>query len=213
EEEYIMEEAIGNKIADYLIKPVNPNQILLSLKKILDQTKLVSQKTMSSYQQDFRQLGMQLSSRMDAAEWAELYKKLVYWEIELQHTADESMKQIFAMQKKEANNLFARFIEKNYIDWLHGDEDAPQLIHTVMKDRVLPIADTDKVFLLVIDNLRYDQWKVLESTFSRYFQLETDDIIYSILPTATHYARNALFAGLMPLEISKKFPNQWVSED
>lgn len=213
EEEYIMEEAIGNKIADYLIKPVNPNQILLSLKKILDQTKLVSQKTMSSYQQDFRQLGMQLSSRMDAAEWAELYKKLVYWEIELQHTADESMKQIFAMQKKEANNLFARFIEKNYIDWLHGDEDAPQLIHTVMKDRVLPIADTDKVFLLVIDNLRYDQWKVLESTFSRYFQLETDDIIYSILPTATHYARNALFAGLMPLEISKKFPNHWVSED
>ncbi len=213
EEEYIMEEAIGSKIADYLIKPVNPNQILLSLKKILDQSKLVSQKTSSNYQQEFRQLGMQLGGRLDADEWSDIYRKIVYWELELQETEDVGMQEILSMQKKEANTLFAKFIENNYTDWLQGDEDAPQLIHTLFKERVAPIADQQKTFLLVIDNLRYDQWKVLEPTISKYFSVESDEIIYSILPTATHYARNALFAGLMPSEIAKKFPNLWVSED
>lgn len=213
EEEYIMEEAIGSKIADYLIKPVNPNQILLSLKKILDQSKLVSQKTTSNYQQEFRQLGMQLGGRLDAEEWGEIYKKIVYWELELQGTEDSGMQEILAMQKKEANTLFGKFIENNYVDWLQGDEDAPQMIHTLLKDRVTPVSDKEKTFLLVIDNLRYDQWKVLQPIISRYFSVESDEIIYSILPTATHYARNALFAGLMPSEIAKKFPNLWTSEE
>lgn len=211
EEEYIMEEAIGSKIADYLIKPVNPNQILLSLKKILDQTKLVSQKTSLNYQQEFRQLGMQLGGRMDAEEWAEVYKKIVYWELELQNTKDNSMMEIFNMQKKEANTLFAKFIERNYIDWLHGDSDAPQMLHTLFKNKIAPIVDNDKTYVLVIDNLRYDQWKLLQPIISKYFTVESDEVIYSILPTATHYARNAFFAGLMPLEIERKFPNLWIS--
>lgn len=213
EEEYIMEEAIGSKIADYLIKPVNPNQILLSLKKNLNQSRLVSQKTNSNYQQEFRQLGMQLGGRLDAEEWAELYKKLVFWELELQEIEDSGMHEILTMQKKEANNLFTRFIEKNYLDWVNGDDDAPQMIHTLYRDRVAPIVDKEKTFLLVIDNLRYDQWKVLQPTISRYFNIDADEIIYSILPTATHYARNALFAGLMPSEIAKKYPNLWVGEE
>jgi CheY-like chemotaxis protein len=213
EEEYIMEEAIGSKIVDYLIKPVNPNQILLSLKKILEQTKLVSQKTSSNYQQEFRQLGMQLGGRLDANEWAELYKKIVYWELELQQTKDASMMEILAMQKREANNLFAKFIERNYIDWLHGDADAPQMIHTLFNKKIAPIVDKEKTYVLVIDNLRYDQWKILQPVISSYFAVESDDIVYSILPTATHYARNAFFAGLMPLEIERKFPNLWVSEE
>lgn len=213
EEEYIMEEAIGSKIADYLIKPVNPNQILLSLKKTLDQSKLVSQKTTSGYQQEFRQLGMQLSSRLNAEEWGELYKKLIYWEIELQNVEDSGMQEILNMQKKEANTLFSKFIENNYLDWLNGDEDAPQMIHTLFRDRIAVPVDKEKTYLIVIDNLRYDQWKILQPIISKYFTIESDEIIYSILPTATHYARNALFAGLMPSEIAKKFPNLWVSEE
>ncbi|MCO5258968.1 MAG: PglZ domain-containing protein [Crocinitomicaceae bacterium] len=213
EEEYIMEEAIGSKIADYLIKPVNPNQILLSLKKILDQTKLVSQKTSSSYQQEFRQLGMQLGGRLNAEEWADLYKKIVYWELELQTTKDNRMLEILNMQKKEANSLFAKFIERNYIDWLHGDSDAPQMIHTLFNKKIAPITDQEKTYVLVIDNLRYDQWKMLQPMITNYFSVESDDIIYSILPTATHYARNAFFAGLMPLEIERKFPNLWATEE
>jgi CheY-like chemotaxis protein len=213
EEEHIMEEAIGSKIADYLIKPVNPNQILLSIKKNLDQSKLVSQKTNANYQQEFRQLGMLLNGRLDAQEWIELYAKLVFWELELEQIEDSGMREILEMQKKEANNLFARFIETNYLDWLNGIGESPQLIHTVMKDRIAPLIGPEKLAVLVIDNLRFDQWKMLEPIFSKYFAVESEDIIYSILPTATHYARNAFFAGLMPSEIEKKFPNLWKSEE
>lgn len=213
EEEHIMEEAIGSKIADYLIKPVNPNQILLSIKKNLDQSKLVSQKTNSNYQVEFRQLGMLLNGRLDAEEWSDLYSKLVFWELELEKIEDSGMREILEMQKKEANNLFARFIERNYTDWLNGTEDAPQMLHTLMKDKIAPFIGKEKTFVLVIDNLRYDQWKVLQPIFSKYFSLESEEIIYSILPTATQYARNAFFAGLMPSEIEKKFPKLWKNEE
>ncbi len=213
EEESIMEEAIGSKIADYLIKPVNPNQILLTIKKNLDQSKLVSQKTNSNYQQEFRQLGMALNNRMDADEWVELFKKLVFWELELEKIEDSGMREILNMQKKEANSLFSRFIEDNYEDWLNGTEEAPQMIHTIIKNRVAPKLNGEKVAMVVIDNLRYDQWEMLKPIFLKYFTIEEDDIIFSILPTATHYARNALFAGLMPSEIQKLYPKFWVSED
>lgn len=213
EEEFIMEEAIGGKIADYLIKPVNPNQILLSLKKNLDQSKLVSQKTNSNYQQEFRQLGMQLNGYLDYQEWIEVYKKLVYWELELESIEDQGMKEILLMQKKEANKLFSKYVEKNYLDWINGTEEGPEMIHQVVKSRVNPILGTQKTCLLIIDNLRYDQWQVLKPSISKYFTVDTEDIISSILPTATHYARNALFAGLMPSEIAKKFPKLWKNED
>lgn len=213
EEEYIMEEAIGSKIADYLIKPVNPNQILLSIKKNLDHSKLVSQKTNSNYQQEFRQLGMLLNGRLDAQEWSELYAKLCFWELELDKIEDSGMREILEMQKKEANHLFADFIEDNYLDWMNGTEEAPQMIHSLIKDKIAPKIGQEKLAVLVIDNLRYDQWKMVEPIFSKYFVKEEEEIIYSILPTATHYARNAFFAGLLPSEIEKRFPNLWKNEE
>lgn len=213
EEEHIMEEAIGSKIADYLIKPVNPNQILLSIKRNLDQTKLVSQKTNLNYQQEFRQLGMRLGDNLDAEEWSELYAKLVYWELELENSQDSGMREILTMQKKEANQLFSKFVERNYQDWVNGSSDAPVLIHTLMKDRVIPESEHKKTCVLVIDNLRFDQWKVLQPIFSRYFTIDNEEVVYSILPTATHYARNAFFAGLMPSEIAKRYPNLWKNEE
>ena len=206
EEEHIMEEAIGSKIADYLIKPVNPNQLLLCLKKNLDHKKLVSQKTNSNYQQEFRQLGMQLNGRLDAEEWKEVFRKLTYWELEFTGLQDQGMKEILDAQRKEANDLFCRYIENNYEDWFDGDDDAPEMVHQILKDRVFPLLD-NPVCLLVIDNLRFDQWQILKPVISNYFEIEKDEIIYSILPTATHYARNALFAGVMPSEIAKRFPN------
>ena len=212
EEESIMEEAIGSKIADYLIKPVNPNQLLLCLKKNLDHRKLVSQKTNSNYQQEFRQLGMQLSGRLDAEEWKEVFKKLIYWELEFKGIEDQGMTEILKAQKKEANDLFCRFIEKNYEDWFSGAEEAPEMIHHLFKDRIFPMLDKP-VFVVVIDNLRYDQWQVLKPVFSNYFSIDKEEMVYSILPTATHYARNALFAGLMPSEIAKRFPKDWLNEE
>ncbi|MDG0974761.1 MAG: bifunctional response regulator/alkaline phosphatase family protein [Crocinitomicaceae bacterium] len=211
EEESIMEEAIGGKIADYLIKPVNPNQILLSIKKNLDHSKLVSNKTNSSYQQEFRQIAMELNQRLDADEWASLFKRLTYWDIQFQSIEEQGMKEVLEMQKKEANQQFCRFIEDNYCDWLNGTEDAPQLIHTLFKNKINPLLK-EPVFLIVIDNLRYDQWQVLRPTLSNYFNFDKEEIAYSILPTATHYARNALFSGLLPSEIAKKYPNYWSSE-
>lgn len=213
EEEFIMEEAIGSKIADYLIKPVNPNQILLSLKKILQQSQLVSQKTNVNYQQEFRQLGLQLSNRLDANEWTEMHRKLVYWELELEQAEDKAMKEIFEMQKKEANQLFCDFIEDNYLDWLNGTEEMPYMLHNMIRTRVLPKIGKEKLAVLVIDNLRFDQWKILEPLISKSYQKEEEYVIYSILPTATHYARNAFFAGLLPSEIEKKFPQFWRYEE
>lgn len=213
EEEHIMEEAIGSKIADYLIKPVNPNQILLSIKKILDKSKLVSQKTNSNYQQEFRQLGMLLNGRLDAEEWKELYAKLVFWEIELDTIEESGMREILEMQKKEANKLFADFIEDNYLDWLNGTEEAPLMIQNVIKNKIAPKIGSEKIAVLLIDNLRFDQWKMIEPIFAKYFVKEEEEIVYSILPTATHYARNAFFAGLLPSEIEKRFPQLWKNED
>ena len=213
EEEYIMEEAIGSNIADYLIKPVNPNQILLSIKKNLDSNKLVSQKTNSNYQQQFRELGMQLNSRLNLEEWSEVYKSLVYWELKLAEIEDNGMQEILNMQKKEANTQFCKFVEDNYLDWLNGVEEGPQMIHTLFKDKINPKLDEGSVFVLVIDNLRYDQWKVLSPIFNRYFNIKEEEVVYSILPTATQYARNAFFAGLMPSEIAKKYPNLWKGEE
>ncbi|MCH8554292.1 MAG: PglZ domain-containing protein, partial [Schleiferiaceae bacterium] len=213
EEEYIMEDAIGSQIADYLIKPVNPNQILLSLKKNLDHKRLISEKTTSNYQQAFRQIGMDLSQVNTLEAWEDMYKRLIYWELELEKLQDEGMHEILAMQKQEANNLFADFIEDNYQDWLTGKEEAPVMSHTVFKKLLFPKLQKDRpVFLIVIDNLRYDQWKVIQPSVEEYFKPTEEALFYSILPTATQFARNAMFAGLMPSEIKRRFPNKWVED-
>lgn len=214
EEESIMEEAIGSRIADYLIKPVNPNQILSSIKKNIDNKRLVSEKVNFDYQTKFRELTMRLNDRLDANDWIDLYKKLVYWELELNDTTDKQMVEILEMQKKEANKLFCDFIENNYADWLHGDEDAPDLSHKVFQKKVWPeLRNDESVFLIVIDNLRYDQWKALEPRISEFFRIKEESCFYSILPTATQYARNAFFSGLLPSEMEKKYPNLWVNDE
>jgi CheY-like chemotaxis protein len=212
EEEYIMEDAIGNKIADYLIKPVNPNQILLSLKKNLDHSRLVSEKTSSNYQQEFRKIAMDLSMVNSYEEWAELYQKLVYWEIELENINDQGMVEILESQKQEANAQFFKFIKKNYTDWLHKDYK-PILSHTLFKDFIGPnLSPTNGTLLVVIDNLRYDQWRTIEPLISDYYKKTKETSYYSILPTATQYARNAIFSGLMPSEMEKLHPEYWKND-
>lgn len=212
EEEYIMEEAIGSKIADYLIKPVNPNQILLSLKKNLDHSRLVSQKTTSNYQQEFRKISMDMSMVNSPKEWAELYQKLVYWELELEDIEDNSMIEILESQKTEANIQFCKFIEKNYASWFDGDDEAPVMSHTLFREKVIPEIKNTPTLLVVVDNLRYDQWKAFEPMLSSFYKKTNEEIFYSILPTATQYARNAIFSGLMPSEMEKLYPNFWLND-
>jgi len=214
EEESIMNDAIGSNISDYLIKPVNPHQILLSLKKNLDNKKLVSEKTTMGYQREFRQISMALSGRLDFDEWKDIYRQLVFWELELEKSQDNSLKEIYRMQKTEANSVFSSFVEKNYLDWLRSDnDDKPELSHTVFRDKCLPIIKSEeKTFLIIIDNLRFDQWKVLQPFFEQFYRVVNEDIYCSILPTATQFARNAFFAGLLPSEIEKRHPNLWVND-
>ena len=212
EEEYIMEEAIGSKIADYLIKPVNPNQILLSLKKNLDTSRLVSQKTTSNYQQEFRKIAMDLSMVNSFEDWIDLYRKLVHWEIQLESIADPGMAEILDSQKTEANSQFFKFIKKNYADWFAGNEK-PILSHTLFKEVVVPhISQEQNTLMIVIDNLRYDQLRVLEPIIYEYYKTVEEIPYYSILPTATQYARNAIFSGLTPLDMERKYPNYWKND-
>ena len=213
EEESIMEEAIGSKIADYLIKPVNPNQILLAIKKNIDSNRLVEEKTTSNYQQEFRNISMKLSSNLNKEEWYDIFKKLTYWELELEKSGDNSVEQILEMQKAEANAQFFKFIKNNYKDWMNG-ENAPLMSHNILRKKVVPLMTDDKpTYMIVIDNLRYDQWKIIEPSVLEDFAIENEEIYTSILPTATQYARNAIFAGLLPSEIQKRHPNMWKDDE
>ena len=212
EEENIMEQAIGQKIADYLIKPVNPNQILLVLKKNIHRREIETEVTQSRYQQSFQQIAMQIMDCRTWADWVSLYKRLIHWELELSSTDSNSMVDMLRMQKEEANLGFAKFIRKNYLDWMKG-QDAPLLSHRIFKEKVFPLLnDGQKVFLVVIDNFRYDQWRMLAHEMGDLFDID-EQLYCSILPTATQYARNAIFSGLMPDQIAKMFPDLWVDED
>jgi len=215
EEEHIMEEAIASKIADYLIKPLNPHQILLSVKKILDNKRLVNEKTNLDYQQEFQKISMAVNGNLDHNEWADIYKKLVFWELEFENTQNKEMTEILNMQMAEANSNFARFVKENYQYWLdEKEEDKPLLSHKLFEAKVLPHVQkgTPTVFL-VIDNMRLDQWKIIEPYILESFRLETFETYYSILPTTTAYARNAIFSGLMPLEMANRHSDIWVGED
>ena len=210
ETENLMDEAIGSQISDYLIKPVNPNQVWLSLKKIIDNRRLVAEKTTTNYQQQFRHLFMALNSNPNYTEWMDIYKKLVYWELEMEKSDSPEMQEVFQSQKQEANTEFFKFISKNYLQWLHPRAtEAPVMSHNLLKFKVLPqVEKGTPVFFILIDNLRFDQWKAIQPIFSESFRIQEEDTFYSILPTATQYCRNAIFAGLLPVEIEKQYPVQ-----
>ena len=214
EEEEIMEEAIGAKISDYLIKPLNPNQILSSVKKLLDNRRLISDRTNQGYQREFQELSLALGDVNEHDDWVELYKKLLYWGMEIDQSADKSMLEVLNMQWTEANDHFADFVEDNYQSWIQDPNvSRPMLSHRVLKKKVFPEIGEEPVVLIVIDNLRYDQWEVLEPTISELFFINEKDHYFSILPTTTAYARNCLFAGLLPLDISKRDSEYWIGED
>lgn len=215
EAEDIMEEAIGSKIADYLIKPVNPNQILLSIKKNIDTKRLVSEKTTSDYQLQFSQITQKINMAQTYAEWVEIYRLLCYWELELENSSPSGMNEVLLLQKSEANLGFARFIKANYKEWFDPKSQTKPLLSTgVMSSTVFPLLDRgEKVFFILIDNLRFDQWKMIEKDIRGFLKVEAEEFYCSILPTATQYSRNALFAGLMPLEINNMYPDVWLFDE
>ena len=213
EAETLMEEAIGSQIQDYLIKPVNPNQILLTLKKIIDNKRLVREKTASDYQQDFRQIFMEINSGLSYDDWANVYRKIIGWELKLDDSRSEEMSDILSMQKSEANAEFSKYVVKNYLDWINETKESPILSHQLLRKKVLPHLQKKKpVVLVLLDNLRYDQWKVVEKIMVQNYRVVEEDYFFSILPTSTQYSRNAIFAGLLPSEIQKHYPEYWKND-
>ena len=215
EEENLMADAIGGQIADYLIKPVNPNQILASVTKLLKGRELVSQRVTVGYQQDFRNIGMAFFGQQSADEWIDTYRKLTYWEVQLAQSEDPSMRDVHEAQKAEANVNFGKFITQNYLDWVNSSPSGrPLLSPDLLPTRVFPLIEPGtSVFFLLIDALRYDQWKAMEPVFAQYFDVTHESLYYSLLPTATQYCRNAIFSGLFPLDIAEKYPKYWVSDE
>lgn len=214
EAENVMEEALGSQITDYLIKPVNPNQILLTLKKIVDNKRLVREKTTSDYQQEFRQLMMQINSGLDYEEWVDVYRKLISWEIKIDESNSTAMMDILSMQKSEANTEFSKFVVKNYLDWINEETEGPVMSHHLLKTKVFPqLSDDMPTILLLLDNLRYDQWKILEPIITQEFRTEEENYFYSILPTSTQYSRNAIFAGMTPADIAKYHSDWWLNDN
>ena len=212
EEENIMNQAIGNKIADYLIKPVNPNQILLSIKKNLHSSAIVSAQATNDYQQEFQRISMDINNASTINHWYDIYNKLVHWELKLSG-AETNMDELLQMQKTEANNAFAKFVKRNYETWITTPQH-PLMSHEVFRDKIFPLLDAgEKVFFIVIDNFPLDQWRMVSPLLNEHFAVVDDTIYTSILPTATQYARNAIFSGLMPVQIAKLFPDLWVDED
>ena len=216
EEENIMDKAIGSKIADYLIKPINPNQVLLSIKKHVLRERLVTEQTTADYRAEFGKISLSLGEARTFADWCAVYRKIVGWEMELTESTDSGIRDILAYQKSEANVEFGKFVKRNYINWVSGsDEERPTMSHTLLRGRIIPTVEEHKgkVTLVVIDNFRYDQWRTIQPLLHPVFDLQSEEFYCSILPTATQYARNALFAGLMPLAIDKIMPDKWLNDN
>ena len=215
EEENIMDKAVGSKIADYLIKPVNPNQVLLSIKKNVHQQQLVTEQTTADYRSEFGRISSSLQMAETFSDWCSLYRKLTNWEVELSESTDQGIKEVLTYQKTEANQEFCKFVRRNYYNWINKRSDeTPVMSHTLMRTNIFPVADENpKTTLLLIDNFRYDQWRSISSLLRGYYDVAQDDFYCAILPTATQYARNAIFAGLMPLAIDKLMPNKWLNDN
>ncbi|HQK69917.1 MAG TPA: bifunctional response regulator/alkaline phosphatase family protein [Bacteroidales bacterium] len=215
EEENLMEAAIGSEIADYLIKPVKPNQILLALKKNLEQKKLITEKTTIDYQKEFGKISDMIARASTFNDWIEIYKKIVFWELELDKLPETGMNQILQTQTDEANTAFCRFVSRNYLSWLDpAVSEKPLLSHQLMQKKIFPeLSNSQPVFFILIDNLRYDQWKTIQAELTELFRIISEIMYLSILPTTTQFSRNAIFSGLMPLSISQTMPEMWIADN
>lgn len=208
EDEGLMENAIGQKISDYLTKPVNPSQVLLAVKKFLEGRKITGEHVSRDYIKEINQISLALQSSPAAAEWIRIYEKLVNWSRELDERPELGFHQTLRDQIRECNVEFSKFIEKQYHHWIE-QKSRPTLSVDVVERYLIPELDQNSsVFFFVIDCLRFDQWLAMESLLRDYYSISRE-FYFSILPTATPYSRNAIFSGVWPNEIEQRFPEIW----
>ncbi|MDH4223675.1 MAG: PglZ domain-containing protein, partial [candidate division Zixibacteria bacterium] len=208
EEENLMNQAIGEKIDDYLTKPVNPSQVLSATKRILEKRKIRKEHLSRKYVEDFNHIRTTLSEPLSWKEWIDIHRVLSEWDLEMEEFKDLGLIETQLTQKRECDLEFGRYVGKNYLNWI-DKEDAPPLSVDVVAKYLYPLLLEKKpVFFIVVDCMRLDQYLLIEPVLNEYFSLKRE-YYYSILPTATPYSRNALFSGLFPGEISQLYPDLW----
>lgn len=211
EEENLMNMALGRQIADYLTKPVNPSQIHLAIKKVFESEALQRSQRTRDYVAEFNRVLSLRHGALGWQDWAELFQRVVGWDLEFRQIQEESLRQSHQEQKGQLNREFARFVEDHYAGWVQKPfGERPPLSVDIAPHWVLPhLKEGRRVALVVIDCMRLDQWSILEPLVRPYFDIKTD-LFMSILPTATPYSRNAIFSGLYPSEIARKYPDWWL---
>ena len=209
EEEWLMEEAISEKISNYLIKPVNPNQILIACKNILDNQKISEEKDIKDFLSYYNVLSNLDFLNLSYNEWLDIYDKLCLWIIKLESFDSNNFSDMLYEQKNILNKQFITFIRNNYLDWLKNKDERPIMSPDIFEKSIAPLLSNDKkVVFIIIDCLRTDQWKAISPFFEKNFKINANYHL-SILPTATPYARNSIFSGLFPLDIKQKYPELW----
>lgn len=214
EAESLMEEAIGGKISDYLTKPVNPSQVLMACKKLLERKKITEAAISRDYIQEFNEISRALMEGPGHEQWVDIYGRLVNWSLELDNHPELGLRDTLNDQIRECNLAFGKFVERNYRSWIEQGKGRPVLSTEVIDRYVLPELEPAKsVMFFVIDCLRLDQWLVMEEVLREFFEISRQHY-FSILPTATPYSRNAIFSGLFPCDVETRFPELWdKSED
>lgn len=212
EREELIEQALGQRIDDFLLKPLNPSQVLASCRRVLDGRKLVEEQTVRDYVQSSQELRSFDYSTLDWQAWCRHYRNLVEWDMRLSQLRDDGLHVSHEGTLREANLEFCRFVEENYTGWLHG-QSRPILSTDIIERYVVPpVRDGKKCLFIILDCMRLDQWLTIEQAIKSYFDIRTD-YYYSILPTATPYSRNAIFGGLFPAQIAKSYPQYWEKGD
>lgn len=213
EEENLMDQAVGNQIKDYLIKPVNPNQILHTLKRLLHAPRLVTQQATVSYHREFVELASMISRASDFNAWCDIYRRLTLRLMEFNETAP-NVEELLWSQHTDAQKEFFRFIKREYASWFGKRHGRPVMSHEVLDSTVLPaLREGRRATIMVMDNFRLDQWYAVKPIFTEHFDIAREELCCGLLPTATQYARNAVFSGLLPVEIKRLYPRLWIEED
>lgn len=209
EEEDLMNRAIGKRIDDYLVKPVSPLQIVSALKRLLEGRKIRGEQLSRDFSGHYMDTQDRIATAKTPDDWVELYNGLVQWELDIVADGDHGLLTTHDEMLAEANRGFVRYVREHYAGWVSGADDAPLMSPDLFRTWVAPeIEGSSQVVWIVIDCMRLDQWRHVESLLEPYYHLERRHY-WSILPSATPFARNALFAGLYPREIATRYPDWW----
>jgi DNA-binding response OmpR family regulator len=208
QEEYTLNEALSNKVVGFLLKPVHPNQVYVSVKKVLEQKQIAIEKKQFDFLSSHLEIAEDIYEAKSMEAFYKLYQSLVKWQIEFENSKNKLLLEMLEGHFQNANLKFSEFVADSYESWIQNG-DGPIFSHELLDKKIIPLLKGKKTLVLLLDNLRADHWQTIKPSLEAQFNVVRDDFYTAILPTVTQYARNAIFAGLLPIEIKNKYPKQW----